>query len=64
MYVFCVLVSRNKIVEFVSKDIFFSVQCRIEQTKLEGSNFLKWASIAPTESCVIYLPLDCPSYTY
>ena len=27
----------------------------------EGSNFLKWASIAPTEYCVTYLPLDCPS---
>ena len=27
----------------------------------QGSNFLKWASIAPTEYCVTYLPLDCPS---
>ena len=27
----------------------------------EGSNFLKWASIAPTEYCVTYLPSDCPS---
>ena len=27
----------------------------------EGSNFLKWASIAPTEYCVTYLPSDFPS---
>ena len=27
----------------------------------EGSYFLKWASIAPTEYCVTYLPSDCPS---
>ena len=27
----------------------------------QGSNFLKWASIAPTEYCVNYLPSDCPS---
>ena len=27
----------------------------------EGSIFLKWASIAPTEYCVTYLPSDCPS---
>ena len=27
----------------------------------ESSNFLKWASIAPTEYCVTYLPSNCPS---
>ena len=26
----------------------------------EGSNFLKWASIAPTEYCVTYLSSGCP----
>ena len=51
MYVFCTLVSGNSMVELVSKEIAFPVQCRTKQTKLEGSLFLKWASIAPTESC-------------
>ena len=60
-YVFCTLASRNSIVEFVSEERAFLVQCRTKQTKLEGSNFLKWASIAPTESCDTSLPSDCPS---
>ena len=44
------LVCRNSIVELVSKERAFPVQCRTKQTKLEGSNFLKWASIATTMS--------------
>ena len=59
--VFCTLVSRNVIVELVSKERVFPVRCCTKQTKFEGSNFLKWASISSTESCVIYLPSDCPS---
>ena len=57
--VFCTLVSRNSIVELVSKEIAFPVQCCPKQTKLERRKFLKWASIALTESCVTYLPSDC-----
>ena len=57
---FCTLVSRNAIAELVSKERVFPAWCCTKQTKLEGSNFLKWASIAPTESCVTYLPSDCP----
>ena len=60
-YVFCTLVSRNVIVELASKERVLPVWCRTKQTELEVSNFLKWASIAPTESCVTYLPSDCPS---
>ena len=60
-YVFCTLVSRNVIVELVSKERAFPVRCCIKHTKLDGSNFHKWASIAPTESCVTYLTSDCPS---
>ena len=48
------------IVELVSKERAFPDQGRAEQTKLEGIHFLKWESTAPTESCVTYLPLDCP----
>ena len=58
---FVLLVSRNTIVELASKEIAFPAWCCTKQTKLVGSNFLKWASIAPTESCVTYLPSDCPS---
>ena len=47
-YVFCTLVSRNTIVVLVFKERSFPVRCRTKQTKLEGSNFLKWASIALT----------------
>ena len=61
MYVFSTLVSHKSIFEFVSKGIAFPVQCRTKQTKLRGSIFFKWASIAPTESCVTYQPSDCPS---
>ena len=52
------LVCRNSLVKLVSKESAFPVQCRTKQIKFEGSNFLKWASIAPTESCVTYLPSD------
>ena len=55
------LVSRNVIVEFGSKGRAFPAWCCTKQTKLEDSNFLKWASIAPTESCVTYLPSNGPS---
>ena len=48
MYVFCTLVSRNSLVEHVSKEIAFPVLCRTKHSKPEGSNFLSWASIAPT----------------
>ena len=43
---FCTSVSRNVIVELVSKERAFPGWCCTKQTKLEGSNFLKWASIA------------------
>ena len=52
---FCTLVSRNVIVEFVSKERAVPVWCCNKQTKHEGRNFLNWASIAPIESCVTYL---------
>ena len=52
------LVCRNSLVKLVSKKSAFPVQCRTKQKKFEGSNFLKWASIAPTESCVTYLLSD------
>ena len=55
------LVGRNIIFELVSKERAFPAWCCTKQTQLEGSYFLKWASIAPTESCVTYLPPDCPS---
>ena len=58
---FVLLVSRNTIVEQVPKEGIFPAWCCTKQTKLEGSNFLKWLSIAPTEYCVNYLPSDCPS---
>ena len=54
MYVFCTQVSRNSIVELVSKERAFPVQFRTKQTKLEGSSFLKWASIA---SIIPVLPI-------
>ena len=41
MYVFCTLVSHNSLVELVSKERAFPVQCCTTQTKFEGSNFLK-----------------------
>ena len=55
------LVGRNMIVELVSKERAFPDWCCTKQTKFEGSNFLMWASIAPTEFSVTYLPSDCPS---
>ena len=45
---FSSLVSRNITVELVSKERAFPVRCRTKQTQLEGNNFLKWASIAPS----------------
>ena len=39
MYVFSTLVSHKSIVELVSKEIAFPVQCRTKQTKLRGSIF-------------------------
>ena len=58
---FVLLVGRSTIVELVYKERAFSAWCCTKQTKHEGSNFLKWVSIAPTKSCVTYLPSDCPS---
>ena len=58
---FVLLVGRSTIVELVFKEKIFPAWCCTKETKLEGSNFLKWTSIAPTESCVTYLPSDCPS---
>ena len=58
---FVLLVGCSTIVELVYKERVFPAWCCTKQTKLEGSNFLRWASIAPTESCVTYLPSDCPS---
>ena len=45
---FVFLVSRNTIVELVSKKRVFPAWCCTKQSKLESSNFLKWASVAPT----------------
>ena len=58
---FALLVGRGTIVQLVSKERVFPAWCCTKQTKLEGSNFLKWASFAPTEYYVTYLPSDCPS---
>ena len=51
---FCTLVSRLVKVELFSKERAFPVRCCPKQKKVEGNYFLKWASIAPTESCVTY----------
>ena len=56
------LVGRSTIVEpvFLKKKLSL-LGAAPNRQNFEGSNFLKWASIAPTEYCVTYLPSDCPS---
>ena len=57
------LVGRSTIVElvFFLKKKLSLLGAAPNRQNFEGSNFLKWASIAPTEYCVTYLPSDCPS---
>ena len=56
------LVGRSTIVELVSlKKKLSLLGAAPNRQNFEGSNFLKWASFAPTEYCVTYLPSDCPS---
>ena len=60
---FVLLVSRSTIVElvFCFKKKLSLLGAAPNRQNFEGSNFLNWASIAPTEYCVTYLPSDCPS---
>ena len=61
-YVYCTF-SRsqyNSRTCFLTKKLSLLGAARNRQN-FQGSNFLKWASIAPTEYCGTYLPSDCPS---
>ena len=56
------LVGRSTIVELVFlKKKLSLLGAAPNRQKFQGINFLKWASIAPTEYSVTYLPSDCPS---
>ena len=65
-YVYCFF-NRS---QYNSRTLFFLKKklsllgAALNRQNFQGSYFLKWLSIAPTEYCVTYLPSGCPSWTY
>ena len=53
-------VCRNLIVELVSKQKAFPVECRTKQN-LKAESVSQVGDYCITDFCIIYLPSDCPS---